>query len=137
MTAATEAEGLVLVGLPPNLAALMDGVDLTTYPTRPWDEENAPTTICSQTDPEEWFPEKGGSVRAAKDICWGCEFRRACLADALVRNERIGMWGAASEGQRRQLRANKSIRTALARLQDTKPRTAPSGRKLHNLKAVA
>ncbi|MFM8926978.1 MAG: WhiB family transcriptional regulator, partial [Rhodoluna sp.] len=29
--------------------------------------------ICSQTDPEAFFPEKGGSTRDAKRICSGCD----------------------------------------------------------------
>jgi WhiB family redox-sensing transcriptional regulator len=29
--------------------------------------------LCAQTDPEAFFPEKGGSTREAKRICVGCE----------------------------------------------------------------
>ena len=32
--------------------------------------------LCAQTDPEAFFPEKGGSTREAKRICSGCEVRR-------------------------------------------------------------
>ena len=28
--------------------------------------------VCAQTDPEAFFPEKGGSTRDAKRICAGC-----------------------------------------------------------------
>ena len=31
--------------------------------------------LCAQTDPEAFFPEKGGSTREAKKICLGCEVR--------------------------------------------------------------
>lgn len=31
--------------------------------------------LCAQTDPEAFFPEKGGSTREAKRICQGCEVR--------------------------------------------------------------
>ena len=31
--------------------------------------------LCAQTDPEAFFPEKGGSTREAKRICLGCEVR--------------------------------------------------------------
>ena len=34
-----------------------------------WQEE----ALCAQTDPEAFFPEKGGSTREAKKICTGCE----------------------------------------------------------------
>ncbi|MGW2837348.1 WhiB family transcriptional regulator [Streptomyces sp. NPDC001493] len=40
--------------------------------------------ICAQTDPEIFFPERGESPRAAKEICSGCPVRRACLAEALA-----------------------------------------------------
>jgi WhiB family redox-sensing transcriptional regulator len=31
--------------------------------------------LCAQTDPEAFFPEKGGSTREAKKICEGCDVR--------------------------------------------------------------
>ena len=31
--------------------------------------------LCAQTDPEAFFPEKGGSTRDAKRICASCEVR--------------------------------------------------------------
>jgi WhiB family redox-sensing transcriptional regulator len=57
--------------------------------------------LCAQADPEEWFPEKGGSVQRAKRICEACEVRPQCLADALGRGERWGVWGGLSERERR------------------------------------
>ncbi len=39
--------------------------------------------LCAQTDPEAFFPEKGGSTREAKRICTGCEVRGECLEYAL------------------------------------------------------
>ena len=39
--------------------------------------------LCAQTDPEAFFPEKGGSTREAKRICLGCEVRSECLEYAL------------------------------------------------------
>ena len=35
--------------------------------------------LCAQTDPEAFFPEKGGSTREAKRICTTCEVRSECL----------------------------------------------------------
>jgi len=29
--------------------------------------------LCAQTDPEAFFPEKGGSTREAKRVCLSCE----------------------------------------------------------------
>jgi WhiB family redox-sensing transcriptional regulator len=60
--------------------------------------------LCSQTDPEAFFPEKGGSTREAKRICTGCEVRSECLEYALEHDERFGIWGGLSERERRRLR---------------------------------
>jgi WhiB family redox-sensing transcriptional regulator len=60
--------------------------------------------LCAQTDPEAFFPEKGGSTREAKRICAGCEVRAECLEYALMHDERFGIWGGLSERERRRLK---------------------------------
>ena len=60
--------------------------------------------LCAQTDPEAFFPEKGGSTREAKRICSGCDVRAECLEYALAHDERFGIWGGLSERERRRLR---------------------------------
>ena len=35
--------------------------------------------LCAQTDPEAFFPEKGGSTREAKRVCTSCDVRSECL----------------------------------------------------------
>ena len=60
--------------------------------------------LCAQTDPEAFFPEKGGSTREAKKICVGCEVRDECLEYALLHDERFGIWGGLSERERRRLK---------------------------------
>lgn len=60
--------------------------------------------LCAQTDPEAFFPEKGGSTREAKKVCRGCEVRAECLEYALERDERFGIWGGLSERERRRLK---------------------------------
>ena len=47
-------------------------------------------SLCAQTDPEAFFPEKGGSTRDAKKICISCEVRSQCLDYALQNDEQIG-----------------------------------------------
>ncbi|ADG97109.1 transcription factor WhiB [Segniliparus rotundus DSM 44985] len=64
-------------------------------------QENA---LCAQTDPEVFFPEKGGSTREAKRICLNCEVKNDCLEFALQNDERFGIWGGLSERERRRLR---------------------------------
>lgn len=60
--------------------------------------------LCAETDPEAFFPEKGGSTREAKKICSGCEVKAECLEYALANDERFGIWGGLSERERRRLR---------------------------------
>ncbi|NIH78687.1 WhiB family redox-sensing transcriptional regulator [Amycolatopsis viridis] len=60
--------------------------------------------LCAQTDPEAFFPEKGGSTREAKRICQGCEVKGECLEYALAHDERFGIWGGLSERERRKLK---------------------------------
>ena len=60
--------------------------------------------LCAQTDPEAFFPEKGGSTREAKKVCLSCEVRVECLEYALEQDERFGIWGGLSERERRRLK---------------------------------
>ncbi len=60
--------------------------------------------LCAETDPESFFPEKGGSTREAKRICGSCEVRQECLEYALQNDERFGIWGGLSERERRRLK---------------------------------
>jgi len=60
--------------------------------------------LCAQTDPEAFFPEKGGSTREAKRVCVSCDVRAECLEYALLHDERFGIWGGLSERERRKLK---------------------------------
>nr|WP_275669480.1 WhiB family transcriptional regulator [Glycomyces paridis] len=60
--------------------------------------------LCAQTDPEAFFPEKGGSTRDAKRICARCEVKENCLNYALDHDERFGIWGGLSERERRKIK---------------------------------
>lgn len=65
--------------------------------------------ICSGTDPEAFFPEKGGSVREAKQICRLCPVQLDCLDHALVNDERFGVWGGFSERERRRMKRGEAV----------------------------
>lgn len=65
-----------------------------------WQEQ----ALCAQTDPEAFFPEKGGSTREAKRICRACVVRDECLEYALEHDERFGIWGGLSERERRRVK---------------------------------
>ena len=60
--------------------------------------------LCAQTDPEAFFPEKGGSTREAKRVCQSCDVRAECLEYALAHDERFGIWGGLSERERRRFK---------------------------------
>lgn len=62
------------------------------------------SALCAQTDPEAFFPEKGGSTREAKKVCRSCDVRTECLEYALEHDERFGIWGGLSERERRRLK---------------------------------
>lgn len=74
--------------------------DLFDVAHEDWQER----ALCAQTDPEAFFPEKGGSTREAKRICQGCEVKDDCLEYALAHDERFGIWGGLSERERRRLK---------------------------------
>lgn len=74
---------------------LGDGVEAASWQER---------ALCAQTDPEAFFPEKGGSTREAKRVCTSCEVRAECLEYALENDERFGIWGGLSERERRKLK---------------------------------
>ncbi|MCL1839096.1 MAG: WhiB family transcriptional regulator [Propionibacteriaceae bacterium] len=65
-----------------------------------WQERS----LCAETDPEAFFPEKGGSTREAKRVCSSCEVSSECLDYALLHDERFGIWGGLSERERRKLK---------------------------------
>lgn len=66
---------------------------------QPWMDDG----LCAQTDPEIFFPEKGGSTQQAKRTCLSCPVRSDCLEYALEHHERYGIWGGLSERERRKL----------------------------------
>ncbi|NYJ04611.1 WhiB family redox-sensing transcriptional regulator [Geodermatophilus daqingensis] len=82
----------------PGIAGLL-GIGLEAD-AQSWQER----ALCAETDPEAFFPEKGGSTREAKKICTGCEVKAECLEYALANDERFGIWGGLSERERRRLR---------------------------------
>ena len=94
----------------PFLTLLTDSSAEETAASSPWnsfsmaDDEWRRDALCAETDPEAFFPEKGGSTREAKRVCTGCSVRAECLEAALTNDERFGIWGGLSERERRRLR---------------------------------
>lgn len=71
---------------------------------QPIDEDWAEKARCPETDPEAFFPEKGGSTKEAKKVCQRCPVKVECLQWALDNDERFGVWGGMSERERRRLK---------------------------------
>lgn len=72
-------------------------------------EEWRRDALCTQTEPEIFFPDKGGSTEDAKTVCVQCRVRDQCLEYALERGERYGVWGGKSERQRRAIEKERGI----------------------------
>jgi hypothetical protein len=67
------------------------------------------SSVCAQTDPEVFFPQKGSSYTIAKKFCDSCLVRSNCLEKAMEdegsahRHDRFGMSGGLTPGQRYKL----------------------------------
>lgn len=48
---------------------------------------------CVVHDSRMWFAERPEELERAKALCQGCPVRVSCLAGALQRQERWGVWG--------------------------------------------
>lgn len=59
--------------------------------------------LCAQTDPDIFFPEKGGSTIPATSVCSSCRVREQCLEYALSHDIRHGIWGGLSDNDRRKI----------------------------------
>lgn len=67
---------------------------------------------CNNHPPAVFFPSDGVGVEAAKEICASCPMKEPCLEYAIDNRVDHGVWGGASERQRR--RIIKARRAALA-----------------------
>ena len=93
-------EGRTVVDTRQTQGVVLGLVPLSDVEELAWQEH----ALCAQTDPEAFFPEKGGSTREAKKVCLSCEVRVDCLEYALEQDERFGIWGGLSERERRRLK---------------------------------
>jgi WhiB family redox-sensing transcriptional regulator len=58
---------------------------------------------CRGIDPEVFYPDEDDSAEQAKAICDACVVRQACLEHALSSREKDGVWGGATERERRRM----------------------------------
>lgn len=72
---------------------------------------------CLGVDPDLFFPEKGGATTEAKQVCETCEVKTECLDYGLQYSMGHGVWGGASDRERRRIKrrmneAGRELRTA-------------------------
>ncbi len=58
---------------------------------------------CQGLDPEIFYPLDDEDATEAKTVCAGCAVREACLEHALGYREKEGVWGGATERERRRI----------------------------------
>ena len=58
---------------------------------------------CKDMDPTLFFPSDGVGVQVAQRICADCPVKVPCLEYALTNRVDHGVWGGASERERRRL----------------------------------
>jgi WhiB family redox-sensing transcriptional regulator len=60
-------------------------------------------SLCRGADTREFFPSNGLGVEAAQRICRTCPVQEPCLEYALTHRIEQGVWGGASERERRRI----------------------------------
>jgi WhiB family transcriptional regulator, redox-sensing transcriptional regulator len=61
------------------------------------------SAACRGVDPEIFYPASDEEAAVAKSVCDQCDVREPCLEFALANRERDGVWGGATERERRRL----------------------------------
>lgn len=64
-----------------------------------WREQGA----CRGLDPGVFYPDTDDEADQAKEVCEGCTVRLTCLEHALAHREKQGVWGGATERERRRI----------------------------------
>jgi WhiB family transcriptional regulator, redox-sensing transcriptional regulator len=59
--------------------------------------------LCRERDPSFFFPSDGVGVDRARKVCAGCPVQEECLEYALRYRIEHGVWGGASERERRRI----------------------------------
>ncbi|MCY3785140.1 MAG: WhiB family transcriptional regulator [bacterium] len=75
---------------------------------------------CASESPDVFFPSDGVGVLRAQKICAECPVMNECLEYALANHISHGVWGGASERQRRRMQ-NKRRQQRLKRAVSERP----------------
>jgi WhiB family transcriptional regulator, redox-sensing transcriptional regulator len=60
-------------------------------------------SACRGLDPEIFYPETDERAEVAKQVCGTCTVQETCLEFALQGREKEGVWGGATEKERRRI----------------------------------
>jgi WhiB family redox-sensing transcriptional regulator len=58
---------------------------------------------CRGLDPEVFYPASDEEAEEAKIVCAECSVQASCLEHALTYREKEGVWGGATERERRRI----------------------------------
>ena len=58
---------------------------------------------CKGLDSAMFYPDDEASAASAKAVCAGCRVQTTCLDHALTSREKAGVWGGATERDRRRI----------------------------------
>lgn len=67
--------------------------------TKSWQDLGA----CKGASADTFYPDNDDDAIQAKQICAGCDVRIECLEHALSSREKLGVWGGATERERRRI----------------------------------
>jgi WhiB family redox-sensing transcriptional regulator len=81
------------------MATRSRGNDVSPTKNLAWRQRAA----CRGGDPDIFYPICDDEADEAKSICGECTVREACLEYALANRERDGVWGGATERERRRM----------------------------------
>ncbi|MEJ7764744.1 MAG: WhiB family transcriptional regulator [Acidimicrobiales bacterium] len=76
------------------------------------DNEWMPRGRCREIPPDTFFPSDGVGVEVARRICEGCPVKLPCLEYALFHRIDHGVWGGASERERRRILRQRRVDAA-------------------------
>lgn len=60
-------------------------------------------SACRGVEPDIFYPPSDEEAEIAKAVCDACPVRQPCLEYALASRERDGVWGGATEKERRRI----------------------------------
>jgi WhiB family redox-sensing transcriptional regulator len=82
----------------------MPEMTVTTGPTHPsTDDDWRDQAACLGLDPQVFYPATDDEADEARRICDACAVKDDCLEYALARREKDGVWGGATERDRRRI----------------------------------